>query len=489
MKKVFIYKNEVPRTLEIAEILENKLRTAGIDILDTPEDVDLILCVGGDGTLLNLMQNHEFPTVPVAGINTGHLGFFQEIAPDRIDEFFLTPDIDAGRINIDTKILCGGDCTITAQIYDGEKEIARKKLAPKDHVDIPDFKLWSPEEPFLYDMTLTMRVGRRLVDTVKTYFGMRNFSMEVADDGYQRIYLNNKPYFQTGLLDQGYWPDGGMTAPTDEALIYDITKMKELGFNMLRKHIKVEPDRWYYHCDRIGMLVWQDMVSGGKALDPVTAGVIPNIQGVLSPIASFSLKDNKYKLFNRGEKAWRDAFRKDMYDTVNRLYNSVSICVWVPFNEGWGQFDAVDICEELRELDGSRLIDHASGWYDQGSGDFRSVHRYVLPLQIPAQDLNRAFVLSEFGGYSEIIDGHVWNKAKSFGYLMFRSKQSLSKAVERLYKKQIIPAVGKGLAACVYTQVSDVEFEVNGIMTYDRQQVKIDESVLKDINKQLKKNN
>ncbi len=433
------------------------------------------------------LRSHGFWYTGTSGI--WQTVWLEPVFPEHIGSIKLTPDIDSGVIRIKTKAEGTRDFTLTAQIFDGDKEIIKQKITADDAIAVPDAKLWSPESPFLYDMVLTMRCGRRTVDTVRTYFGMRKFSMDVADDGYQRLFLNNKPYFQTGLLDQGYWPDGGMTAPTDEAMIFDIAEMKRLGFNMLRKHIKVEPLRWYYHCDRLGMLVWQDMVSGGKALDPITAGAIPNVQGIFSPVADFSMKDDKYKLFHRDKPEWREMFRREMLDTVNELYNAVSICVWVPFNEGWGQFDAVDISEELREIDPSRLIDHASGWYDQGAGDFRSIHRYILPVQIPRQDLDRAFVLSEFGGYSRIVEGHVWNRKKSFGYIMFKTEESLSKAFGKLYDKQIIPAVPKGLAACVYTQVSDVEFEVNGIYTYDRQHLKIDESVVKSVNKKLTTNN
>ena len=254
---------------------------------------------------------------------------------------------------------------------------------------------------------------------------------------------------------------------------------------MLRKHIKTEPARWYYHCDRLGMLVWQDMISGGKELNVVHAGVIPNIQGVLSPIASFSLKDNKYKTFNRGKQEWRDNFKAELFEMISQHYNCVSICTWVPFNEGWGQFDALEIGNAVKKADPSRFVDHASGWYDQGGGDFRSVHRYILPVQLPKKEA-RPFVLSEFGGYSQIIDGHVWNKKKSFGYMMFKTKESLTAAYKKLYEKQILPLLKKGLSAIVYTQVSDVEFEVNGVMTYDRAIVKIDEETVREINAKLK---
>ena len=267
-------------------------------------------------------------------------------------------------------------------------------------------------------------------------------------------------------------------------MIYDIEKMKELGFNMLRKHIKVEPARWYYHCDRLGMLVWQDMVSGGKALNIFHAGVLPNVQGVLNPIINLSKKDNAYKTFNRDRIEWRTQFEEELYEMIDSLYNYPSICCWVPFNEGWGQFDAKRIGDAVKAYDPSRFVDHASGWYDQKGCDFRSMHKYILPVILPKYD-GRPIVLSEYGGYSQKIENHVWNWLKSFGYQMYTSKEALTNAYKKLHEKQIIPAIRKGLSATVYTQVSDVEFEVNGMLTYDREIVKLDEATVKELNAKM----
>ena len=422
---------------------------------------------------------------------TGTSGIWQTVwleAVDktRIEKIRLLPDIDNGTINVKTTVTGDESYTLTAKIYDGEKEIVKTEISADADISVPDFKLWSPEEPNLYDMILEVSVDGQVKDTVKTYFGMRKFSMGKDKDGYMRLCLNNKPYFHNGLLDQGYWSDGGLTPPSDEAMIYDIQKMKELGFNMLRKHIKTEPARWYYHCDRLGMLVWQDMISGGKALNLIYAGVIPTAQGVLSPLKRLSVKDNRYKLFNRDKKEWRDFFEKEMYEMMDELYNCVSLATWVPFNEGWGQFDAGRIGNDVKKYDPSRHCDHASGWYDQKAGDFRSIHKYILPVNIPKKEEDRAYVLSEFGGYSQVLDGHVWNEKRSFGYMMYKSKADLTAAYKKLYEKQIIPKISKGLSALVYTQVSDVEFEVNGILTYDRAIVKIDEDTIKDINSRIK---
>ena len=412
--------------------------------------------------------------------------WLEAVSDAHIQSVKLLPDIDKGVINVKPVVAANGDYTIKATIYDGDNAVASAEIGNDTDVAVPDFKLWSPEEPNLYDMVLEMVVDGAVTDTVKTYFGMRKFSMGKDDKGFMRLCLNNKPYFHNGLLDQGYWCDGGLTPPTDEAMIYDIQKMKELGFNMLRKHIKTEPARWYYHCDKLGMLVWQDMISGGKALSQFFAGVIPILQGGFIPVAAFSMKDDKYSIFNRDKKEWRDFFEAEMYEMIDELYNCVSIATWVPFNEGWGQFDAARIGNDVKKYDPSRHCDHASGWYDQKAGDFRSIHRYTIPVQVPKKENNRAFVLREFGGYSHIIDGHVWNKSKSFGYMMYNSKETLTKAYRKLFEKQIIPNIKRGLSATVYTQVSDVEFEVNGILTYDRAIVKVDEATLKELNAQMK---
>ena len=429
-------------------------------------------------------ESHGFWYTATSGI--WQTVWLEAVSAAHINSVKLLPDIDKGVINVKSDVAAEGEFALKATVYDGEKVVAEAEIAKDSDIAVPDFKLWSPEEPNLYDMVLELTVDGKIVDKVKTYFGMRKFSMGKDNKGYMRLCLNNKPYFHNGLLDQGYWCDGGMTPPSDEAMIYDIQKMKELGFNMLRKHIKTEPARWYYHCDRLGMLVWQDMISGGKALSQFFAGVVPIIQGGFIPVAAFSMKDNKYALFNRDKKEWREFFEKEMYEMMDQLYNCVSIATWVPFNEGWGQFDAARIGNAVKAFDPSRHCDHASGWYDQKAGDFRSIHRYTIPVQVPKKENNRAFVLSEFGGYSHIIDGHVWNKSKSFGYMMYSSKESLTKAYRKLFEKQIIPNIEKGLSATVYTQVSDVEFEVNGILTYDRAIVKVDEETLKELNSKMK---
>lgn len=402
--------------------------------------------------------------------------WLEPVSQSHITSIRLTPDIDSETLNL----VCKGEsldgCTIEAKVMDGETEVFNGEIAVESAIPVPSAKLWSPESPFLYDLYITVKRDGEVVDSVKSYFGMRKFSIGKDEKGIARLLLNNEPYFQRGLLDQGYWSDGGLTPTNDEAMIFDISEMKRLGFNMLRKHIKVEPLRWYYHCDRLGMIVWQDMMSGGEHIDNVLVGALPNL--------NITVKDNKYTWFSRGEKQWRDDFERELYEMIDNLYNCVSIGCWVPFNEGWGQFDAKRIGDNVKAYDPSRWVDHASGWHDQKGCDFKSEHRYILPVYFPKTN-GRPFVLSEYGGYSMILDNHVWNKLKSFGYIMFKSKEKLSAAYKKLHEKQVIPLIKKGLCATVYTQVSDVEFEVNGIYTYDRKVLKLDENVIKEINSKL----
>lgn len=420
-------------------------------------------------------QTHGFWYTATSGI--WQTVWLEPVNKCRIEKIKLLPDIDKGVINIETSII-GGEGKLYAKILDGDKTVSEGAIEKKAVISIPDAKLWSPENPFLYDLELTLECeGEK--DEVKSYFGMRKFSIVKDSKGILRLALNNKPYFQKGLLDQGYWPESQLTPPTDEAMIFDIEKMKDLGYNMLRKHIKVEPLRWYYHCDRLGMLVWQDMVSGGEFIGQFLAGVLPNI--------NVHVKDNMYKSFKRGEPEWREEFKEELWGMIDNLYNSVSICCWVPFNEGWGQFDAKEIGTAVKEYDPSRFVDHASGWHDQGGPDFRSMHRYIVPVTPPFRyELKgRPWVLSEYGGYSWNIKGHVWNAAKSFGYIMYSDSKKLSAAYKKLHEKQIIPLIKKGLCATVYTQVSDVEFEVNGIYSYDREVLKVDKDTVININKKL----
>lgn len=397
--------------------------------------------------------------------------WLENVAQNYIEKLYITPDFDNSRVNV--KVVSAGELkNLSAEVSFNGQLIARNDFdGLESDIEIKDFKAWSPQAPNLYDLTITCQS-----DKIESYFAMRKISLEEID-GVKRACLNNQPYFFNGLLDQGYWPDGLYTAPTDEALRYDIEKMKELGFNTLRKHIKVEPLRWYYHCDKIGMLVWQDMVSGGFDYDPFVIAY--------KPFLGKTIKDYKYKTFARKTEASREAFIDEYKQMLDLLYNCPCIAVWVPFNEGWGQFDANAVAAYTKMFDETRLVDHASGWHDQGGGDFASRHIYFKTPRLSPDKQQRALALTEFGGYGLKEEGHVFNEKKTFGYKNFKSGQELTKAYEKLYKK-IIAQLRKGLCAVIYTQVSDVEDEINGLITYDRQVLKVEQETLKRINAQLK---
>lgn len=320
---------------------------------------------------------------------------------------------------------------------------------------------WTCEEPYLYYFTVKM--GE---DQIESYFALRSFTVELDGVGLPRICLNHKVQFQKGVLDQGYWPDGLYTPPCDDAFIFDIQSMKDMGFNMIRKHIKIEPQRWYYHCDRLGMVVWQDMVNGGG---DYKHWFVTYAATALS-WKNWRIKDVYARLLSRENKTGRLEFVKEMKATVELLKGHPSIAVWVIFNEGWGQFQTADMTEILRELDSTRLIDQASGWFDQGGGDFLSLHNYFFKLKLKPEK-RRAAVLSEFGGYSLREEGHSACLAQ-YGYGIFTDKRLLNRAY-RKREKEIEQMIADGLCASIYTQLSDIEEEVNGIFTYDREVRKI----------------
>lgn len=333
-------------------------------------------------------------------------------------------------------------------------------------------RLWTPEQPFLYRVRLSLLRAGRETDRVESYFGLRTFAVQPDENGTPYFLLNGRPYFQKGLLDQGYWPDGLYTAPSDEALRRDIEQAKALGFNMLRKHIKVEPARWYYHCDTMGMLVWQDMPSGAAYPGDLLAVALPNI-GV-------QVSDKKHKRFKRENTAARLQFTKELKEMVEALTDAVCICTWVPFNEGWGQFDSQTAVQVIQSVDKTRTIDPASGWHDQGFGDVRSLHVYFQKYKFQPDKLGRATLLSEFGGYVHRVEGHAMG-GRSVGYKTCDAPLSLEYALQALYDEQIRPAIAQGLSAAVYTQLSDVEHELNGLVTYDRSIVKLPVQTLRKI--------
>lgn len=392
--------------------------------------------------------------------------WMESVPKDYIISLRITPLFDESAVEL--TVVSKSSQLCCAKIDGMEISFPSNELV---RLPIEHFISWTPECPYLYDLVITM--GE---DCVKSYFGMRKFAIDTDDNGVKRLFLNNKPYFHNGLLDQGYYSDGMYTAPSDEAMIFDIQTAKKMGFNMLRKHIKIEPLRWYYHCDRIGMLVWQDMINGGGSYRALT---------ILSPLATgIHFKDYHYKWFAREDPEGRRQYNKELDEMISHLYNAVSIAMWVPFNEGWGQFDASKAVERILKVDTTRTIDHASGWHDQNIGDIKSLHIYFRKYRFKPDKLGRAVVLSEFGGYNYRVREHSFNE-KDFGYKRFDTAEALLKAYRNLYEDEILPAKGKGLCGAVYTQLTDVEEELNGLISYDRKIIKMDVESVKEINDKI----
>lgn len=417
---------------------------------------------------------------------TAQSGIWQTVWYEWVPAYYvrkmtITPDYDEKQVLLclhmsDDHIAPETDSYV--EILDGGKQIAMEKLSGSNHqltctVSLPDMKSWTPETPFLYN--LKIYAGE---DYLESYFAMRHFSIGTDANGYPCFCLNHRPYFLYGALDQSYWPDGLYTPPCDDAFIYDIETAKKLGFNLLRKHIKIEAARWYYHCDRLGMLVWQDMVNGGDVYKSFFVGHIPT----LFPSSWSRIRDHHYSLFSRTSKENREEWKKECLDTIETLFNVPSLAVWGPFNEGWGQFDANEVTELIRQADPSRPIDQASGWYDQHGGDFISEHNYFRKLKshaVKAKDQKekrqapfRAFILSEFGGYACHLPMHS-SLDRIFGYRKYDTTGDLGNAYDQLIHEELLPLKDQGLCGAIYTQLTDVEEEVNGLITYDRRVVKL----------------
>lgn len=373
----------------------------------------------------------------------------------------ITPDYDNEQVHFDYE---GAD-SVEVMIYDGDELIAD---TTEKTVKLPDFKSWSPESPFLYNV-----VFKACGERIKSYFGMRKFSTGVDSKGIKRLFLNNKPYFHNGLLDQGYYPDGLLTPPSNAAMKFDVEYAKTAGFNMLRKHIKIEPMLWYHYCDVNGIIVWQDMINGGGNY---------GLEISVLPFINITLDDTNYKTFKRTDKFAREIYYEELTDMINALYNCPCIALWVPYNEGWGQFDSSYAYDFIKKLDKTRIIDTASGWHDMGRSDVISKHIYFTPIKVRQGE--RPYVLSEFGGLGIRVDGHTFSN-KMFCYKVYKGKNSITKAYSRLFNNTIIPQIDSGLSATVYTQLTDVEEELNGLLTYDREVEKIDKNALKAINERI----
>jgi beta-galactosidase/beta-glucuronidase len=329
-------------------------------------------------------------------------------------------------------------------------------------LEIPAPRLWSPESPFLYGLRLELEGG----DAAESYAALRAVELRPDAAGRARVFLNGEPYYNNAVLDQGYWPDGIYTAPTDEALASDIARAKELGFNAIRKHAKVESERWYWHCDRLGMIVWQDIPSGGAPMRFLYSAIL-GFLGV-------RLRDDRLLgRFGRATEEGRDDFEIEATAILDYLEGFPCIAAWVPFNEGWGQFDSARIAAWVAERDPTRLVDAASGWYDRGAGRFASRHDYSTSPRAPRADRGRAAALTEYGGLTLRVAGHSTEDRRQFGYAGARDAEDLTSGYEALAARLAVLA-REGLAASVYTQISDVEIERNGLVTYDRMVVKAD---------------
>ncbi|MCB6611000.1 sugar-binding domain-containing protein [[Clostridium] symbiosum] len=365
---------------------------------------------------------------------------------------------------------------VKLEIYDGKTPVgeAVADTGREIVIKLDGFRAWSPDDPHLYDLKITL--GE---DEVSSYFGMRKISSGRDKKGILRFFLNNKPYFFNGILDQGYWPESLLTAPSDDALKYDIVKLKEMGYNTIRKHVKIEPERFYYHCDRLGMIVWQDMPNGGGEYNMVFVTHLPNA----SDRFARGVSDHHYGIFRRKDREGREQYYTDLDGMVRTLYNYPSIAVWVPFNEGWGQFDAPKATERIRRTDNTRLINEACGWFDQKGGDMYSIHNYVHKLKVKPQE-DRTVALTEYGGYAYPVEGHLPCE-KEFGYQHYHSSEELTENYKRLWEEEIYPNLERGLCSAIYTQTSDIEEEINGVMTYDREVDKLQIEKVQKLNKKL----
>ena len=422
-------------------------------------------------------------------------GIWQTVWLERVPDNYIqtltvTPDYDARTVTVRVHTAKpGGAVNLWAMVRAGGVTIAEdwgSDEADQDGevtLNIPEehFFPWSPDTPFLYDLTVGTNQGEEAeFDTVHSYFALRKWSCAPDAHGVLRFCLNDKPILLNGLLDQGYWSEGLYTPPSDAAVERELSEVKALGFNLLRKHAKIEPQRWYYHCDKLGLIVWQDMVNGGGKMNQWYVTYLTN---ALLPLLRHT-PDAKplWGLLGRETEASRESYQTELKATVEALRCHPCIGCWVPFNEGWGQFDARAATAALRALDDTRLIDEASGWYDQGGGDVDSRHNYFYPLRI--RPGGRTVALSEYGGIAWPMPGHE-PPGKTYGYGTAKDKADLTKRYKMLQWKTILPQLGRGLSALVYTQLTDVEDEVNGLFTYDRAALKPEAAAVRSCNAAL----
>ena len=405
--------------------------------------------------------------------------WLEPLQPVYITDLRLMPDYDSRTVTV--QLETNTPAAAAVEIFADGVPVAKTELdagTEKITLAIPEaaFHPWSPESPFLYTVTATLAVG----DRVESYFALRSWQAARDGRGVLRFFLNGKPILLNGLLDQGYWPQGLYTPPSDAAVVKELEQVKALGFNLLRKHAKIEPQRWYYHCDRLGLVVWQDMVSGGT---PSKLWFVTYLTNVFQPLLrKFPDGAPFYGLLSRPDAASRDLYREELNATVDALACHPCIGCWVPFNEGWGQFDASKATARLRVLDPGRLIDEASGWFDQGGGDVDSRHNYFYPLRV--RPGRRTVALTEYGGIAFPVEGHL-TADKTYGYGTARDSADMAARYEKLQCETVLPQLARGLSALVYTQLTDVEEEINGLFTYDRAVLKLPADRVRAINDRL----
>ncbi len=413
---------------------------------------------------------------------------WMEAVPEQfIENVHIRSDIHTGKVQVEALInrpdgIKAEKQESSLQIFYQGEAVLQSPLLPdtEGHLTteliIPQKQrhLWTTDTPNLYDVEISYGTDR-----VTSYFALRQFGRAKDEKGIWRFTLNDKPFFFNGVLDQGYYPDGLLTAPSDAALLFDIQRLKKLGFNTIRKHIKIEEERFYYHCDRLGMAVWQDMPNGGGVMNHFLVTDLPNA----FPFFGRKVKDNHYRLFQRTDEEGREQFYRDLTGMVELLRDYPCIALWTPFNEGWGQFDAAKATALIRKLDDTRLVNEACGWFDQGGGDVYSIHNYLRALKLKSQP-DRVVALTEFGGYACPTPGHMACE-KEFGYKGYQNKQQLTEAYRALWQRDVLPWIEKGLSAAIYTQTSDIEEEINGFFTYDREAEKLEAAVVQEVNRKI----
>lgn len=449
-----------------------------------------------DGTNLSPQLRGKQHFKPSGIVYTPVSGIWQTVWLEAVsDEAYLTEvkittDIESGIVKI---IPYGFEAlrdryTVKAEVFKNKSVIVEGSVSANKQLElkIREPELWSPDNPNLYDLKLTLtNLKGKKIDQIDSYFGMRKISLG-DHKGVKYLFLNNKPLFHYGTLDQGWWPDGLLTPPSDEAMRYDIEITKAMGFNMIRKHVKIEPDRWYYHCDKLGILVWQDMPSGGKMVEKIN-GPTTNKRG-----------DKKYytnlqHVGRTGADLNKNAdesiqFEKELRKMINIHYNSPSIVIWVPFNEGWGQYDTCRISDLVKGLDATRLVIPTSGWSLRNCGDIYDIHTYEVELKTPPYNKDRATVIGEFGGIGFPIKKNLWNpEIINWGYQTYNTQENLQKSYEYKFNQIRQMKEKHGLSGAVYTQTTDVEGEVNGLLTYDREVIKIPAKILNEMHSPLYK--